>query len=65
MIDNIQKQMLSHVDMAIDSLEAAMGLVEVNDDYNDGQSKELNALYDKISEAVALLKNIDAKESLN
>lgn len=53
-----KQEMLKNIESAKYYLEHALSVVECDDRFNDGQSSELNMIYDKISRA---MKELDIK----
>lgn len=53
-----KQEMIEYIKSAIYYLEMATNVLEYDDRFNDGQSKVLNKIYDKGTEAIKILKNI-------
>jgi hypothetical protein len=53
-----KNEMYEYIKSAIHYLELAQNVVECDDKFNDGQSEELNEIYDKVAEAIKLIENI-------
>lgn len=54
----LKQEMLEYIKSAIDYLEMALNVVECDDKFNNGQSQELNKIYDKTAETLKTLKDI-------
>lgn len=58
-IENIIKQeIVNYVEQSKICLELALNVVESDDNFNDGQCKKVNELYDKISKIYDEFKNV-------
>ena len=53
-----KQEMTEYIKSAIEYLEMAMNVVECDDKFNNGQSKELNIIYDKANNSIKSLENI-------
>lgn len=56
--DAYKKEMNEYIKSAIEYLEMALNVVECDDKFNDGQSEELNQIYDKVSNTIKSLEDI-------
>ncbi|MGV7065241.1 hypothetical protein [Bacillus velezensis] len=58
--DNAKKEMLLNIELALNYLEESLNVVERDENYNDGQSKKLNEIYDSTKKAIRELETVTA-----
>ena len=51
-----KQEMIAYIKNAVEYIEMAMNVVECDDEFNDGQSELLNAIYKDASKAWDILK---------
>jgi hypothetical protein len=56
--NKVKQEIDGYIDLVIDSLEKAMNVIECDERFNDGQSENLNKVYDKIRVQIIKLKSI-------
>ncbi|MCD7911062.1 hypothetical protein KC480_05920 [Bacillus velezensis] len=60
-VDNAKKEMLLNIELALNYLEESLNVVERDENYNDGQSKKLNEIYDSTKKAIRELETVTAQ----
>lgn len=53
-----KQEMLEYIETAISYLGMALNVIECDDNFNEGQSKKLDRIYDKSINAIKILESI-------
>ncbi|GAA0115242.1 hypothetical protein [Clostridium senegalense] len=53
-----KREMLRHIESAISYLEMSTNIIECDNNFNQGQSKKLDQIYNKCIDAIKILESI-------